>query len=83
MIFEPASLAGAFIVLPELHRDERGFFARTWCQEEFAARGLNTRLVQCSLSFTERRGTVRGLHYQDAPHRETKLVCSFGGPSTT
>jgi dTDP-4-dehydrorhamnose 3,5-epimerase len=79
MIFEPTSLAGAFIVHPELHRDERGFFARTWCQEEFAARGLNARLVQCSLSFTERRGTVRGLHYQDAPHRETKLVCCVRG----
>jgi dTDP-4-dehydrorhamnose 3,5-epimerase len=74
MIFQPTSLAGALIVEPELRRDERGFFARTWCQEEFAARGLNARLVQCSLSFTERRGTVRGMHYQDAPHQETKLV---------
>ncbi|HEY7140315.1 MAG TPA: dTDP-4-dehydrorhamnose 3,5-epimerase [Methylomirabilota bacterium] len=74
MIFTPALLPGAFIVEPDLHRDVRGFFARTWCQEEFTAHGLNPRLVQCSVSFTERRGTVRGLHYQDAPHQEAKLV---------
>lgn len=79
MIFEPTLLVGAFIVEPELHRDVRGFFARTWCREEFAARGLNPTLAQCSLSFTERRGTVRGMHYQDAPHQEAKLVrCARG-----
>jgi dTDP-4-dehydrorhamnose 3,5-epimerase len=79
MIFKPTSLVGAFIVEPELHRDVRGFFARTWCREEFAARGLNPTLAQCSLSFTERRGTVRGMHYQDAPHQEAKLVrCARG-----
>jgi dTDP-4-dehydrorhamnose 3,5-epimerase len=74
VIFKPTSLAGAFIVEPELKHDVRGLFARTWCREEFADRGLNATLVQCSLSFTERRGTVRGLHYQDSPHREAKLV---------
>jgi dTDP-4-dehydrorhamnose 3,5-epimerase len=74
MIFEPMSLAGAFIVEPELRRDARGFFARTWCREEFAAQGLNAGLAQCSVSLTDRRGTVRGMHYQDAPHQEAKLV---------
>lgn len=79
MIFEPTLLVGAFIVEPELRRDVRGFFARTWCREEFAARGLNPTLAQCSLSVTERRGTVRGMHYQDAPHQEAKLVrCARG-----
>ena len=61
MVFTPTSLPGAFLVEPELHRDVRGLFARTWCREEFAAHGLNARLVQCNASFTERRGTVRGM----------------------
>lgn len=74
VIFKPTPLAGAFIVEPELKHDARGLFARTWCREEFAAHGLNVAVAQCNLSFTERRGTVRGLHYQDAPHQEAKLV---------
>jgi dTDP-4-dehydrorhamnose 3,5-epimerase len=74
MVFTPTSLPGAFVVEPELRRDVRGLFARTWCREEFAAQGLNVQLVQCNASFTERRGTVRGMHYQEAPHQEAKLV---------
>jgi dTDP-4-dehydrorhamnose 3,5-epimerase len=72
--FQPAELPGAYLVEPELVRDERGFFARTWCQREFAERGLSDQLVQCSLSHNRRRGTLRGLHYQRAPHQEVKLV---------
>ena len=63
----------------ERHPDERGFFARTFCINEFATHGLDTKLVQCSISFNTRKGTLRGLHYQTAPHAETKLVrCTRG-----
>jgi dTDP-4-dehydrorhamnose 3,5-epimerase len=59
--------------------DERGFFARTFCRREFEARGLNPRLAQCSVSFNRRKGTLRGMHFQRAPHREAKLVrCTAG-----
>lgn len=79
MIFEETSLRGAYLVRPELHRDARGFFARTWCQREFAEHGLNPDLVQCSLSFNAKKGTLRGMHYQEAPHEEAKLVrCTMG-----
>jgi dTDP-4-dehydrorhamnose 3,5-epimerase len=79
MEFQETKLAGVFEVLPELKHDERGFFARTWCQTEFAKHGLNSRLVQCSLSFNAKRGTLRGMHYQSAPNAETKLVrCTQG-----
>lgn len=64
---------------PERKADLRGFFARTWCAKEFASAGLNSKLVQCSISFNEKRGTLRGLHYQAAPHAEDKLVrCTRG-----
>lgn len=80
MIFVATPLPGAFVVEPEYHEDHRGFFARTWCAREFAAHGLSTRLAQCSVSFTKRRGTLRGLHYQAAPYAEAKLVrCTAGG----
>jgi dTDP-4-dehydrorhamnose 3,5-epimerase len=79
MIFTETPLAGAFVVEPERIADERGFFARTWCVDEFAARGLETRLVQCNVSYNGRRGTLRGMHYQTAPHEEVKLVrCTAG-----
>ncbi len=79
MIFTETQLEGAFIVDPELLEDERGFFARTWCQREFAQRGLNRRLVQCSISYSSRRGTLRGLHYQVKPFEEAKLIrCTSG-----
>jgi dTDP-4-dehydrorhamnose 3,5-epimerase len=73
------ALPGAFIVRPEPIADERGFFARTFCREEFVAQGLNPNLAQCSVSFNKRRGTLRGMHYQKAPHEEDKLVrCTMG-----
>lgn len=79
MEFTKTKLQGAYIIDPTRIEDERGFFARTWCQKEFAARGLNPKLVQCSTSFNRRRGTLRGMHYQIAPHEEAKLVrCTMG-----
>ena len=79
MQFHPTKIAGAFRVEPERMSDERGFFARTWCRREFAAAGLDPELVQCSLSFSPQRGTLRGMHYQKAPHGEVKLVrCTRG-----
>ena len=79
MIFHETALPGVFIIKPELREDHRGFFARTWCEREFVQHGLNPRLVQCSVSFNRRRGTLRGLHYQAAPHAEAKLIrCTRG-----
>ena len=79
MIFQPSPLAGAFVVELERREDERGFFARSFCQDEFAKHGLNPRLVQCNVSFNTRRGTLRGMHYQAKPHEEAKVVrCTQG-----
>ena len=79
MIFESTPLSGAFLVGIEAHSDERGFFARTYCHDEWTRRGLETELSQCSVSFNHRRGTLRGLHYQAEPWPETKLVrCTRG-----
>jgi dTDP-4-dehydrorhamnose 3,5-epimerase len=79
MIFKETKLRGAYIIEPELLEDERGFFARTWSQEEFAARGLNSKLVQSNSSFNKQRGTLRGMHFQIPPHEEAKLVrCTAG-----
>ena len=79
MIFTEIKLKGAFIIHPEKLEDERGFFARTWCQVEFARHGLNPRVAQCSISFNRKRGTLRGMHYQIAPYEETKIVrCTQG-----
>ena len=79
MIFEKTRIAGVWVVEPERHADERGFFARTWDTKEFAEQGLNGALVQCSLSYNAARGTLRGLHYQASPHEEAKLVrCTAG-----
>src|SRR5205085_11491178 len=74
MVFTETKLKGAFIIDLERHEDERGFFARAFCVDEFQSRGLNARLVQCSISFNERRGTLRGMHWQEPPHAECKLV---------
>jgi dTDP-4-dehydrorhamnose 3,5-epimerase len=79
MIFTETRLKGAYVIELEPIRDERGFFARSYCQREFAARGLSLRLVQCNLSFNKRRGTLRGMHYQEAPHSEAKLVACAAG----
>jgi len=79
MIFTPTRLDGAFTIEPERLEDERGFFARTWCQREFEAQGLNASMAQCSVSFNKKRGTLRGMHYQAAPHEEAKVVrCTMG-----
>ncbi|HEY7986648.1 MAG TPA: dTDP-4-dehydrorhamnose 3,5-epimerase [Methylophilaceae bacterium] len=79
MRFVPTPIVGAYVVEPELIEDERGFFARTYCRDEFLANGLNPDLLQCSISFNKRRGTLRGMHYQKAPYAETKLVrCTQG-----
>lgn len=79
MIFAETPLAGAWLLEPERFKDERGHFARTFCREDFAARGLDPGIAQCSVSFNHRRGTLRGLHFQAAPHEEVKLVrCTRG-----
>lgn len=79
MKFEKTTLAGVYVVEMERLTDERGFFARTFCRDEFAARGLDSRVAQCSASFNQRRGTLRGMHYQAAPFAEAKLVrCTMG-----
>ncbi|MGA9061083.1 MAG: dTDP-4-dehydrorhamnose 3,5-epimerase [Terracidiphilus sp.] len=79
MTFEETALAGVFIVHLEPKVDERGFFARTWCRQEFRQKGLNLELVQCSLSGNPRKGTLRGMHYQAAPHAEAKSVRCIRG----
>ncbi len=79
MRFEETPLAGAYRVWPEPLSDERGFFARTACTDEFAAHGLVGQFAQSSVSFNARRGTVRGMHYSVEPHAETKLVRCTGG----
>ena len=79
MIFTKTGLEGAYIVDIERREDERGFFARTWCGREFAARGLDIRVAQCSVSFNVKKGTLRGMHYQVKPFEEAKLVrCTKG-----
>lgn len=79
MHFIPTSLHGAYVIEPELLEDDRGFFARTWCQKEFAEKGLDPHLVQCNISFNKKKGTLRGMHFQVSPCAETKLVrCTQG-----
>ena len=79
MIFRATELADVWVIEPERHVDARGFFARTWCRREFETRGLNPGVVQCNVSWNAMRGSVRGLHYQTAPHAEAKLVrCTRG-----
>jgi dTDP-4-dehydrorhamnose 3,5-epimerase len=79
MKFLPTKLPGVWIVDLEKHEDERGFFARTWCRREFEEHGLNPNLVQSSVSFNRKKGTLRGMHYQIAPHAESKLIrCTRG-----
>ena len=79
MRIEPTPLSGACVIDIEPHHDERGFFARSYCAAEFEARGLNSEWPQCSVSFNAKRGTLRGMHWQEPPHAETKLVrCTAG-----
>jgi dTDP-4-dehydrorhamnose 3,5-epimerase len=79
MIFTELPLSGAYLIEMQLHTDERGFLARSYCAEVFTERGLGPELRQCSVSYNARKGTLRGMHYQSAPHEEHKLVrCTAG-----
>ena len=79
MRFLETAVQGAFVVDPQRFEDERGFFARTWSVDDLAAAGLDSELNQASISFNSREGTLRGMHFQTAPHEETKLVrCTMG-----
>ncbi len=79
MRFARLPIDGLWLIEPEVHRDERGFFARVFCAEAFRREGLESDFVQRSVSFNARRGTLRGLHFQSEPHAETKLVrCTSG-----
>ncbi len=79
MKFTLLSLSGAYMIEPEPIADERGFFARTFCRQEFEKLGLNPHLEQCSFSFNHKKGTLRGMHFQQSPHAEAKVVrCTQG-----
>jgi dTDP-4-dehydrorhamnose 3,5-epimerase len=79
MKFTETKLKGAFIIEVEKLEDERGFFGRSWCANEMKAHGLNVNICQANVSFNKSKGTLRGMHYQIAPHQEAKLVrCSRG-----
>jgi dTDP-4-dehydrorhamnose 3,5-epimerase len=79
VIFTETELPGAFIIDVERREDERGFFARAWCEDEFEEHGLSTHVVQCNLAYNRAKDTVRGMHYQAAPHAEVKVVrCTRG-----
>jgi len=79
MIFQEVKLKGAYIIEPERLGDERGFFARTFCQKEFEKQGVNFLIVQSSTSFNKKRAILRGMHYQAAPYEEIKLVSCVRG----
>lgn len=80
MRFTETNVPGAYIISLEPKRDERGFFARAWCEQELQAQGLCAQVVQCNVGFSERKGTVRGIHWQNPPHEEVKVVrCTRGG----
>jgi dTDP-4-dehydrorhamnose 3,5-epimerase len=74
LIFDETEVAGAYVIELEPITDERGFFARAWCAREFAERRLETQIAQCSISYNSRRGTLRGMHWQETPHEEVKLI---------
>lgn len=79
MIFTETKLVGAYVIELEKNEDERGFFARFFCQNEFRALGLKTEIAQCNLSYNKKSGAIRGMHYQVKPHEEAKLVsCTQG-----
>ncbi|OGS45225.1 MAG: dTDP-4-dehydrorhamnose 3,5-epimerase [Elusimicrobia bacterium RIFOXYD2_FULL_34_15] len=79
MKFIETKLKGAYIIEIERLEDERGFFGRTFCQKEFNAHGLNSRIVQCNISFNKEKGSLRGMHYQVAPYEEVKLLRCIRG----
>ena len=79
MIFEETPLSGAFLVEIEKIEDSRGFFGRSWCEEEFTDYGLNSKICQINTSLSLQKGTIRGLHYQVPPHEESKFIrCTQG-----
>ena len=79
MKFQETALSGAYIIDIEPFEDDRGLFARAWCQKEFEVHGLNSSIVQANISQNRKRGTLRGLHWQRQPHAECKLVrCTRG-----
>lgn len=79
MHFTATTLPGVWLIDPDRREDERGFLARTFCEQEFGVRGLNTRWPQCNLTLTRRRGMIRGLHFQADPKPEIKLVRCVAG----
>ena len=79
MIFTETKLAGAFVIDLKKFEDDRGFFSRAWCQNEFEAHGIDFCPVQANLAYTAKKGTVRGMHYQVAPHAEAKLLRCIRG----
>lgn len=79
MIFEETILKGAFIIKLEPFQDARGFFARSFCKKEFEKQGLNSNIMQCNISYNKKKGTLRGMHYQIAPHEEAKFVSCTNG----
>src|ERR1700674_2722782 len=79
MIFTETKLKDAFVIEPERFEDERGFFALVWSAKAFAEHGLESKFVECNISFSEKKGTLRGMHFQKAPHGQVKLVrCTMG-----
>lgn len=79
MLFDPTTLSGAWMVTPERREDERGYFARSYCEREFAEKGIATRFVQSNVSYNQLTGTLRGMHFQREPKPEAKLVrCTRG-----
>lgn len=79
MIFIESALKGAFLIEPELIADKRGFFARCFCKREFAERGIDFSCAQCNLSYNEKAGTLRGMHFQKEPYSEAKIVSCISG----
>jgi dTDP-4-dehydrorhamnose 3,5-epimerase len=74
MKFLPTRIAGCYVIELDKRVDDRGYFARTWCEQEFAAHGLSTRIVQVNFGVSTKAGTLRGMHYQRAPHAEVKVI---------
>jgi len=74
MVFKKTKFEGVYLIELEKNKDERGFFARSFCQKEFQQRSIDFNIAQCNISFNKNKGTLRGMHYQIAPHEEAKLV---------
>lgn len=79
MRFEETQIPGVFVIDQQRREDDRGYFARSWCEREFREHGLNPQVVQCNVGFSGQKGTLRGMHFQSDPHAEAKLVrCTAG-----